>query len=53
MPIQFKGGVSGEFAESIDAGGVDLLVEYARNALTVIGSAVEIPNSIVDDLVCN
>jgi hypothetical protein len=51
VPIQFRGGVKGEFAESIDTGGVVLLVECARNAPTVIGSAVEIPDSIVDDLV--
>ena len=54
IPIQFRGSVTGEFAQSIDADGSILLVEYAQNALTVLGSPIEIPDvpdSIVDDQV--
>ena len=50
IPIQFKGGVTGQFTESIDAGGITLFVEYGLNALKVLGAANETPTSIVSDL---
>ena len=50
-PIQFRGGVTGQFARSIDTDGVDLLVEYIQNLLIVLGLLNDVPDSIVEDQV--
>ena len=50
-PIQFRGGVTGQFARSIDTDGVDLLVEYVQNLLIVLGLLNEVPGTIVEDQV--
>ena len=55
IPIRFRGGVTGQFDETIDVDGVTLLVEYILDGLKVlgplIGSLIETPGSIVDDQV--
>ena len=50
-PIQFRGGVTGQFARSIDTDGVILLVEYVQDLLIVLGLLIDVPDSIVEDQV--
>lgn len=54
IPIAFRGGVTGQFSPVIDAGGIQLAVEYSADALakilTIFGAKPTTPESVVNDL---
>ena len=50
-PFDFQGGVSGNFSSIFDAGGNILAFEFANGVFTLLGTAPDTPDTVIDDLV--